>query len=322
MSKTYCCEKLETTLNFTPEGVRFCCGYQLGPGVDIENIDNIKKIQNEYIQAFKRGEIPKECQNCTEYKKISIKDKIKNLFKTQKNKKISYIFVNHYKQCDCSCIYCSQKNQMKAKVQNYELLPIIKKLYIKDILDKENLVVEFQGGNVSVLKEFKNLVAAFLSKKCKRFVILMNAIKYIPIFDIIGNIMECSFIISLDCGTRETYAKIKQVDAFEQTISNIKRIKAKTTAAVTLKYIIIKGVNDNKAELEQFFCVIQDIKTINRVVLDIDYNDTCLSYGKRFDVPEHYYELFKLAKEFCEKEHIRYFVSPFTQDILDKGYSI
>ena len=321
MSETYICEKLETTLNFTPEGVRFCCMYVLGPNVEIKKIYDIKKIQNEYIKSFKRGEIPHECENCTECKKISIKDKINNLFKGQQNKNFSYVVVNHYKQCDCACIYCSQKTQMKAKLQNYELLPIIKKLFAKKIIAKKNLVVEFQGGNISVLKEFESLIKEFYSQGCKKFIIFMNAIKYPSIFDEIGNIIECSFIISLDSGTKETFAKIKQVDAFEQTINNIKRIKEKTKAAVALKYIIIENVNDNIDELKKFLSVARNIRT-DTVILDIDFNNTCLSFGKRFDVPKHYYELFKLAEVYCAQRNIRYVVRPFTQNILDKGYSI
>lgn len=319
MFEYYHCEKLETTLNFTPDLVRFCCGYMLGPGFDIKSISSIKEIQNRYIKLMKKGQIP--CFKCIECKEIGLKEHIKNLFCKKRNKKFSYIIVNHYKQCDCSCIYCSQKEQCQEQIQNYELLPIIKNLYEEKLIDKKNLVVEFQGGNISVLKEFESLIKEFYSQGCEKFIIFMNAIKYLPIFDELGNKVECSFIISLDSGTKETFAKIKQVDAFEQTINNIKKLKEKPRFYIALKYIILDNVNDNADEMKKFLSVASNVKA-DTVMIDIDYHNTCLSFGKRFDVPKHYYELFKLAEVYCAKRNIRYDITPFTRDILDKGYSI
>ena len=327
MFESYYCEKLEKSLHFLPDGVKFCCSCAEGTGIKISdfskfNKEDIIKAKNRYIEFLKKGQIPKECNGCIEYKKKNLKERIKEIFNKPKRSKISHIIVDHYKQCNCVCVYCSQKIIYPSLKQNYELLPIIKQLYETDMIDTENLKVEFQGGNISELKEFEQLIQEFKDHNCKNFIILMNAIKYIPILEEIGNNSNLYICISLDAGTKETFKKIKNVDAFDQVIENIKRLKQNSKAQISLKYIIIKDLNDNKEELEKFLNIAKEIGNIQPIHMEIDYNNTILSKGIKFEIPKHYYELFDFAKKYCEENNIRYEIFPYTQHILDQGYSI
>lgn len=327
MFESYHCEKLEKTLHFLPDGVKFCCSCAEGTGIKINdfskfNKEEIIKGKKKYIDLLKKGYIPKECKGCIEYKKNNLYKKIKSIFIKQHKNKITHIIIDHFKQCDSNCIYCSQKKLFSERTQNYELLPIIKQLYEQNMIDTENLKVEFQGGNISELKEFEDLMKEFYEHNCDDFVILMNGIKYIPILEEIGNNWKSHICISLDAGTKETYKKIKNIDAFDQVIENIKRLKQKSKAQISLKYIIIKDVNDNKEELEKFLNIAKEIGNIQPLHLEIDYNDTLLSPGTRFDIPKHYYELFEEAENYCRKNNISYKVFPYTKHILKQGYSI
>jgi len=325
--KSYYCEKLEKTLHFMPNEVKFCCSCAEGAGIKIVdfskfNPQEIINAKNKYIEFLKKGKIPKECKGCIEYKEKSIKEQFLSLLKKPVEKKISHIIVDHFKQCDCNCTYCSQAQFYPDRSQNYELLPIIQKLYETKMIDLDNLKVEFQGGNISLLKEFEALMREFYAHNCDDFVILMNAIQYIPILEKFGCNAKSHICISLDAGTRETFKKIKNIDAFDKVIENIKTLRKNSQAQISLKYIIIKDVNDNKEELEQFLNILKEIGNVNPAYLEIDYNNTLLSQGTRFDVPKHYYELFDYAEKFCKDNGINYKLFPYTKSILDKGYSI
>lgn len=326
MRNSYYCEKLEKTLHFQYDIIRFCCSCAEGPGVDFSETSHnfdfsfIKKQRDFYISELKKGKIPKACSGCIELKKRKEKTNFfKEFFSKNPDHKIKHIIVNHYKQCDCSCIYCSQKLLFNEKQQNYELLPIIKNLYINKILDEDNLKVEFQGGNISVLKEFEDLANEFYSHNCRDFVVLTNAIKYLPILEKICNNEKSHICISLDSGTRETFKIIKGVDKFDETIENIKKISKNISTYTSYKYIIIQNINDNIDELKAFLSIIKSLEKRSLVILEIDYRNTLLSNGVKFDVPKHYYELFEYAQKYCSENNLDYIVYPFTQEILNKG---
>lgn len=192
---------------------------------------------------------------------------------------------------------------------------MIEFLFKENLIDKDYLRVEIQGGNVSCLQNFEQIADIFI-KNCNNLNFLMytNGIKYLPIFDKIAHL--CDFVISLDAGTKETFFKIKQVDVFEQTIENIKRISVSNKKDLKLKYIVVKDVNDNEQELNKFLDVVGEIGGISSIILDIDYSISL----SNFTVPKHYYNLFNIAEKYSESNNIRFEVCDFTKKILDDGF--
>lgn len=323
MRKSYYCEKLEKTLHFLPDGVKFCCSCAEGAGLKIHdfskfNIDLVVKSRQEFISRLKSGIIPHQCKGCVEYKEKTFSDKIHSLLNSNQKRLVSHIIIDHYKQCDCNCIYCSQKKLFSDAVQKYQILPVIKKLYETDMIDKENLKVEFQGGNVSVLNEFNDLMNEFKSNKCNNFIILSNFIKYIPQIENLD--WHSILCVSLDSGCRETFQKIKNVDAFNEVINNLKELRPKSQITYQLKYILLKGINDNREEMSKFLTLAKEIDSKATIILEFDYNDTIMAHeGSKFEVPKHYYELFEFAKEYSNAYGLKFFMLPFTKMVLDKG---
>lgn len=81
---------------------------------------------------------------------------------------------------------------------------------------------------------------------------------------------------SLDAGTRETYRKVKQIDAFENVMKNIRRYiedDAYGGKLIAAKYLIVKGVNDNEAEFDAFLKIITDLK-LRFISLSFDFFET------------------------------------------------
>ena len=127
-----------------------------------------------------------------------------------------------------------------------------------------------------------------------------------PQLENLSNNPESFVCVSLDCGTKETFQKIKNVDAFEQTIENIKKLRDNSNLSLMLKYIVIKGINDNPEELKSFLNISKDLIKRGCILLEIDFRDTLMNHYNNFKVPNHYKELFNLAENYCKENNINF----------------
>ena len=326
MKKRYYCKRLNETLNFDALKVFYCCATRTGPSIDVPKPDKIKDIitkRNKLIKMLDRGEIPQECEGCFD---LSEQENPKPLLISQFSKppKANMIIVKHFKQCDCSCVYCCEqylsgrKIVLKSKKSDYyDLLPIIKELYKQDMIDKNELDVHFQGGNVSVLDEFDDLLNIFMKNGVKRVEIATNGIKYLSQ---IAEISDKTFVdvnISIDAGCRETYKRIKTVDKFEDLVENLKKY-AQLPILLRLKYILVRGYNDNKEELQKYINLMKEVGITNSELM-IDQCDSEFLSGGEFKIPDYYYDLFRFYIDECEKNGIKATVWEYIKEILDKG---
>ena len=326
MKKRYYCKRLNETLNFDALKVFYCCATRTGPSIDIPKPNKIKDIitkRKSLIKMLDRGIIPKECEGCFDLKEQT---NPKPLIISQLSNvpKASMIIVKHFKQCDCSCIYCCEQYLSQRKIvlkskksDYYDLLPIIKELYKHNMIDKENTDVHFQGGNVSVLDEFEDLVNIFMTNGVKRIEIATNGIKYLPIVEQICTKTFVDINISIDAGTRETYKKIKTVDKFDDLIENLKKY-VKLPLLLRLKYILVRGVNDTKEEIENYINLMKEIGITNSELMIDQCDNEFLSNGE-FRIPQYYYELFDFYKKKCQENNIEPHIWEYIEEILAKG---
>lgn len=326
MKKRYYCKRLNETLNFDALKVFYCCATRTGPSIDVPKPDKIKDIitkRNTLIKMLDKGVIPEECKGCFDLKE---QENPKPLLISQFSKppKANMIIVKHFKQCDCSCIYCCEqylsgrKIVLKSKKSDYyDLLPIIKELYKKDMIDTKELDVHFQGGNVSVLDEFEDLVNIFMKNGVKRIEIATNGIKYLPVVEQICNKTFVDVNISIDAGTRETYKKIKTVDKFDELVENLKKY-VKLPILLRLKYILVRGVNDSKEEIENYINLMHTIGIKNSELM-IDQCDSEFVQNGEFKIPDYYYELFDFYKKKCSEYSIEANIWEYIKEILEKG---
>ncbi|MBE7704861.1 MAG: radical SAM protein [Cyanobacteria bacterium SIG29] len=326
MKKRYFCKRLNETLNFDALKVFYCCATRTGPSIDVpqpKRIKDIIKKRNSLIKMLDRGIIPTECEGCFD---LEEQKNPKPLFISQLSKpqKANLIIVKHFKQCDCACTYCCEQYLSGRKIvlksrksDYYDLLPIIKELYKQDMIDKKELDVHFQGGNVSVLDEFEDLVNIFMKNGVKRVEIATNGIKYLPAIERICNDTFVDVNISIDAGSRETYKKIKTVDKFDDLIENLKKY-AKLPILLRLKYILVRNVNDTKEELEKYINLMKEIGITNSELM-IDQCDNEFIQNGEFKIPDYYYELFEFYKNKCQENNIEANIWEYIKEILDKG---
>ena len=112
----------------------------------------------------------------------------------------------------------------------------------------------------------------------------------------------------------ECYRKIKRTDAFEQVIKNIKKYVSANPScedSVQLKYILVKGLNDNLEELKKFFDVVRETK-VKKVFLDVDHNNF-RSNSK--EVPDYWYDLFEY---FLAQKDVNAEIHDLCRQILEK----
>lgn len=81
-------------------------------------------------------------------------------------------------------------------------------------------------------------------------------------------------IWSLDAGTRETYRKIKQIDAFDHVLKTVERYIAEDLfhgKFIVAKYLIVRGINDREEEFDAFLDIVKRFE-LSYVSISFDFN--------------------------------------------------
>lgn len=317
------CKFLEQGINFGRGYVTTCSVVLRGCLLFDFNLDsefNFKKIQEkreQLIDSAKKGNLPECCDDCcmAEEKEWG------------NNSQINNIEIDHWTHCNCKCIYCSnnliEKKDYTEKAKNskhYNVYPLLKEMFQQGIIE-EQYRLGFTGGEAGVLKEFKEIMKLALKTKCSHIDILSSCVEYVPI---IGEALKKGntyLTSSLDCGCRETFKKIKQIDAFDKYIKNLKKYikdSKDNTDKIFLKYILLENINDNKDEIDKFIDIASKIG-VKKIIYAPEY---CLGlvHKKGQKIPEHTYEIIEYMKEKATEKNITCSTIDFITDLLKRGY--
>lgn len=195
---------------------------------------------------------------------------------------ISHINLNHWNICNSKCVYCCKEYNGGDKYFN--VLPMLKSLFEYNDGSAVNCDGEltFQGGEPTMLPEFEQLLKMFTDRKML-VRIHSSGIKYSQA--IIDGLKSNSLIIviSPDTAIKETYKKIKRVDACERVWQNLEKYAnaQQETDKVKVKFIIIPGYNDSIEEIDAFILRVKNIG-LSRIVWEIE----CLYAAKcNYDIP-------------------------------------
>lgn len=322
-TKSYFCDELNNVLSCMNEKIFSCCSGQSGP-VYYEKYKNEKisfdyfyKIKEHALNILASGCIDNlPCKNCFNLREKKANDEISKTYK--------WINVSHWTACNCGCTYCARMNDSKGvitpkpvKSEYYDFLPLLKQLYKNELLDRENLTACIQGGDISVLKEFKPVVQEFLKNGIKEFHILTNNITYQPIIKDLLDMNKAALVTSLDCGTRETYYKIKRVDKFNDCVNNLRKYaQSPHKDRINVKYILVENKNDNIEEITKFIELMSSIG-IFVVEFSIDYKYVLFTDLDKTPLPAHYKDLFIHFKNQCEEKGISLSMWPRVEHIVN-----
>ena len=253
------CSNLLNCLSFHQKNVRFCTTLQLGEIISTyqekpkELAQRIIEIRENINKQLAQGIIPDGCENCIYRNQED--------YKTAKIRRIDLYYWYH---CNCGCFYCSYRDETKGefsdkvKEGNPLIYKTLEELYKKDLIDRNNLFVNFGGGELGVLKEFPKLVNLFLRNDVQNIWCETSGIRYSNELAKALEKGKAGLSIAICSGTRETYKKIKKRDKYNQVLKNLKNyVKAakkfkqdqNNDCRVISKYIILQGFNNNKDEI-------------------------------------------------------------------------
>ena len=216
---------------------------------------------NKYISIFEKGECPQECKGCYH---IEEKD-------WDNEQYIDYITITHFSKCNADCIYCSNSSSIEERTNDmYYIFPVLKS-FIEQGIIKEGCELHIGGGEFTIYKECDEILKILSIEKKARTFVPTNAIKYSHNLFRAMNEANTYIIVSLDCGNKKLYKKIKRVDAFDKVIENLKKyaLTEKSQEAIRLKYIIIPTINDTLPEFKKFLKIAKSLH-IRNIVIDID----------------------------------------------------
>ncbi len=269
------CHLLEHGIYFYFDSIQVCCfltgktskSFHLNPDYKGEKInwDELTKQKRLLRENHRKGIIHPNCEGC-----FNLEEK-----EWDNEDYINTIYISHWTKCNCNCSYCyTEENKKEFNTRkNYKLMPILKEMEKKGILKfDQHGYFAFGGGEPGVLDEFDKIMDYLSSKKPREINVNSSGIKFINSIAKALKNDNVEFTVSVDTGSRETYKKIKKVDAYEKVISNLKKYvskQGKLKNKVRSKYIIIPEINDNTEEIEKWLKTSVDIG-IKQVVLDIE----------------------------------------------------
>lgn len=320
------CPFILNGIHFFWENLRVCSSNAQGPilldNYKGENIDWEKLLHKriEFRQKFINGNIPKCCENCFELENFKSNQTVNT------STYIDKMYISHWFHCNCSCIYCVHKffthgefDKTVKKSKHYNLLPIIKSMVNEKILAPSAEII-VTGGEPTVLKEFDEILELLTNYVEKPITVLTSGIRYDEGIAQALKKEKCYIIISIDSGTKETYEQIKRVPCFNDVKENIKKYVATHPLAgnwITLKYILIKNLNDNVEEIEKWLLLAKELN-IKSVRLDVEYSNSSLDDIK--NIPEHYYQIYKHVKKRTNELNLTLNSAEQVNKILEKGH--
>lgn len=319
------CPYITNSIHFYCDHVRACSNNAQGPiliedykGEKINWIELINK-RLELRQQFLNGNLHENCTNCYEIESFRQNNNELNVL-------IDRMYISHWLHCNCGCIYCVHKdetngeyNKKVKRSKNYNLLPVLQDMIKENALSKE-ATIYITGGEPTVLNEFDKILELLTSYINRPIHVFTSGIRFNKAIYNALKQGKCTVLTSIDAGSKETYQKIKRVHCFNDVKETIKKYASASPTAgenITLKYILLKDLNDNIPEIEKWLFLAKELNVKN-VQLDVEYSNSCLNEQK--NIPEHYYEMYNYLEKRTDELGLNLFVSNQIKAFLKKGY--
>lgn len=294
-----CCKFLNSELFFDYENnIGFCPIHSdlsvirsfEGIWFDFEKLNTEKK---RLINAIKSGNQDIPCSSC-EYLTNEI---LKN------TQELSCIHIGHWKNCYINCKYCkAPKEEDLIKAKHYDIFPVIKNLInIKQITQKTKII--FECGDATVHPEFDKLMYYLVNNGMKNIIINTAGLRYCESIENAIAKNAANVVISLDSGCGYVYKMIKGLNKFDLAISNIKRylcFQEPNQKRVILKYVLVKGINDNQKEILDWFILSRDLG-VKKLAFDIE-NDWYKEIKN--NIPQYLKELILFTEQISKYNNI------------------
>lgn len=258
------CSYIESGLTLQNAGLMFCCERNnpeiLEPKKSAkETVDAFLQMRQRVIEVNQTDAAP--CKGCPLFQK-------REWSKEKEGYRIDFLNFGVQSHCQFSCIYCSlqrdeQLREQKNKPEPFDSLNIANEFKRRNML-AEHLRVDYASGEIAIHPQ-KTEYLDFIEKNAFIAAFSSNAGKYDEeIANILGNNTRNNITVSMDAGTRETFALVHGINRFDAVIANLEKYKQKG-AQIYLKYILLKE-NCDKNNIDSFIDICSRIGVVELVI--------------------------------------------------------
>ncbi|MCL1880884.1 MAG: hypothetical protein FWF76_01750 [Oscillospiraceae bacterium] len=235
--------------------LQFCCGVEGYPSPDIAikgddiqtAILQLEKLRENILQDIDSS----SCKSCPSLTEMYY----------PKKRTVTSLGIVQDDICNFQCCYCERTSTNTTSDQKVDSakrsIRFIEKLEEIGIISPDHTSILISGASEISISKSRD--------------IMLDAIKHYPVIlptnatvfsDKIADLSKnpnSRIIVSMDSGTKQTFAKVKGVDAFEKVCGNLKSY-FHANASLVLKYIVLPGVNDNMKDVDGFLDICSEIE--------------------------------------------------------------
>jgi len=263
---------------------------------EILDWDSIFKQKREMRDVQRTGETYDKCKGCIMLKEDN----------WDEENYINHLLLTHWIDCNCRCIYCPAVHDDNLKVENehYNILPVLKDMCDKNILDK-HAYISIAGGESTIYPEFDEMLHLLLDYGCDNILINSSGIKYSPAIERGLAKHRLQLVISIDAGTRKTYEKIKEVKTYDVVCENLRKYalaQGDKKDYLCSKFIIVPEINDDKKEIELW---LKNSRALGIKCVDIDVDWRWVQKNmNKLKAEKRIYNLIVFAKKIADRENL------------------
>jgi sulfatase maturation enzyme AslB (radical SAM superfamily) len=161
--------------------------------------------------------------------------------------------------CNFNCEYCTAVAKNKATGtyrHDISLANLFKHLSANGMLP-DNPHADFAPGEPALYKKTGETLTE-IENSCFPLILTNGSVYSEKIAQSLRS-GRAALYVSLDSGTRETFAAIKGVDAFPQVIDNLRKYAKCAPGVIGLKYIFLPGRNDNAQDVDGFVELVEEL---------------------------------------------------------------
>jgi len=256
------CSRLGKWLFFESNSFVMCTVFKRYPRVFVtgsirERIEQWKDFSEKLITA-NQLDVSNKCKDChfLTYGFYPKQAKVQNL---------RFVQDLAMDACNLRCIYCSsvsnkqfQKNMQKTGFSTYDVVKALSEMpdYVES---NEDFTVTFSNGEFCANKYHDEIVDILLQNEWQIELVSNFSIYREKLAELMETGRITRVITSIDAGTRETFKRIKGNDRFDYVVENLEKYPIHKTK-MCLKYIILEGINDNEADINDFIQIAKDVK--------------------------------------------------------------
>ena len=280
--------------------LKHCCNMDAAPECEqallqkVRNLDDVdwdKVLSEKRIlrENAKKGIYHPLCEKCWE---LTTKE-------WDNEDYFSELTFAHIMRCNSRCVYCffGTHEELYNSKQMFVLLPLIKELISKKLI-RFTGSLRYMGGEPTLMSDFEEITNLFVENNINEIYLPTSGIKYSKaVENACKKVPKCEIFISIDSGCRETYQKIKRVNAYNlvlKSLKNYSKNRKNRGENIISKFIVFPGYNDNTAEIDKW---VNESKKSGIKYLSPDVEMTYATQKEKQRYWKHIYNIIKYAKK-------------------------